>query len=37
MVTARREISGAVDGIPFYLTSIARFDLLTAGEELDLA
>ena len=37
MVTARREISGAVDDVTFYLTSIGRFDLLTAAEEVDLA
>ena len=37
MVTARREVSGAVDDVTFYLTSIARFDLLTAEEEVDLA
>lgn len=37
MVTARREISGAVDDVTFYLTSIARFDLLTGEEEVVLA
>ncbi len=37
MVTARREVSGAVDNVTFYLTSIARFNLLTAEEEMDLA
>ena len=36
-MTARREVSGAVDNVTFYLTNIARFDLLTAEEEVDLA
>ncbi len=37
MVTARREVSGAVDDVTFYLISIARFNLLTAEEEVVLA
>ncbi len=37
MATARREVRGAVDDVTSYLTSIARFDLLTAEEEVDLA
>jgi RNA polymerase primary sigma factor len=36
-VTARREESGALDNVTFYLTNIGRFDLLTKAEEVALA
>ena len=30
MVTAQRQVSGAVDDVTYYLNNIARHDLLTA-------
>jgi RNA polymerase sigma factor (sigma-70 family) len=37
MVTAQRQVSGAVDDVTYYLNNIARHDLLTAEDEVMLA
>ena len=37
MVTAQRQVSGAVDDVTYYLNNIARHDLLTAEDEVVLA
>lgn len=37
MVTVRREVSGAVDDVTYYLNNVARHDLLTAEDEVELA
>ena len=33
MVTAQRQVSGAVDDVTYYLNNIARHDLLTAEDD----